>query len=301
MQQFANALKSTKKVVTLEISPPKGSSMALCLDRIRPLLGMVDAINIPDSQRAILKMSSMACSKIVQDTLGVDTVWQLTGRDRNALALQADLLGGWALGLQNVLALTGDPIQIGDQAEVAKQVGHLDSLRLIELVQALNNNHDLAGQELKHAGSQFCIGSALNPNRMSREAQVHRLAYKIKAGVDFFQTQPVYDVETVIETQRQITHLAEVQRTPKPKLLIGIIPPKTADFARFLNAKLPGVSIPESLIDLLDRTDDPARESIAYCADLVSQFYDEVDGFHFMPVGFEKKALQLLEACLQKI
>ncbi len=112
---FAKKVGSKNHTITVEISPPKGTDVTTFLNHIRPIANLVDAINVPDCQRSILKMSSMAASKIIQDELGVETVWQLTGRDRNIIALQADLMGGWALGLRTVLALTGDPVMIGDQ------------------------------------------------------------------------------------------------------------------------------------------------------------------------------------------
>lgn len=299
MTQFRNSLIAGKKLITVEITPPKGSDMTTMIERVRPLVPYVDAINVPDSQRAMLKMSSMAASKILQDELGVDTVWQLTGRDRNVLALQADLMGGWALGLRNVLALTGDPIAIGDQSDVAKQVSHVEALRLLELIKNLNDTQDAAGNPLKLGGTNFCYGAALNPNRMTRTAQQHRLEYKIRLGVQYFQTQPVYDAEVVREAKQLVQELSASYENPTPKLMIGIIPPKSADFARFLNAKLPGVHIPENIVELLEKSNDPVKESMAYCADLVQAFWEHADGFHFMPVSMEKRAPELLEMCLK--
>jgi methylenetetrahydrofolate reductase (NADPH) len=299
MSHFRDALASGKKLITLELTPPKGTDLSLMLERAKPLSPWVDAINVPDSQRAMLKMSSMAASKVIQDELGLDTVWQLTGRDRNVLALQGDLMGGWALGLRNVLALTGDPVAIGDQSDVAKQVSHVEALRLLELIRALNDGKDAAGAELKRGGTDFCYGAALNPNKMSRTAQQHRLEYKIRMGVQYFQTQPVYDAQTVKDARILIQELSAKYENATPKLLVGIIPPKSADFARFLNAKLPGVFIPNHIVDLLEKSSDPVQEAIAYSADLVAQFWDDADGFHFMPVSMEKRAPQLLEKCLQ--
>ena len=297
MSTLQQVLESGNKAITLEISPPRGTDMTVCLKHIRPVINTVHAINIPDSQRALLKMSSLACSKIVQDELGIDTVWQLTTRDRNVLALQADLMGGWAMGLRNVLALTGDPVKIGDMADVAKQVSHIDSLRLLEIIQGLNQHQDANGEVLKKQGTSFYIGAALNPHRMSRLAQLHRLEYKLKSGTQFFQTQPVYDLRTIQESRESIRTICEKHNLPESKYRVGIIPPKNADFARFLNAKIPGVEIPESFIALLEKAIDPGKESIQYCADLVKQFAPYVDGFHFMPVAFEKRAPELLEAC----
>lgn len=299
-QTFAQKVKNPHyHPVTVEFSPPKGTDVAGLIERVQALGTMADAINIPDSQRAILKMSSLAASKLVQDETGIEAVWQLTTRDRNLLALQGDLMGAWALGLHNVLALTGDPVQIGDHAHVAKPVSHLDSLRLVELIQGLNKGLDATGKELPKSGTQFCVGAALNPHRMSRDAQRHRLAYKLAQGIDFIQTQPIYDKETLEETVIVLQELCEIHHRPIPKLLVGIIPPKSAEFARFMNQKIVGVSIPESFIQTLEKSAEPAKESIRYCADLVAEFTPLAGGFHFMPVGMEKHAPALLQACFQ--
>lgn len=295
---FPHKVASPHHTVTVEISPPKGTDVTVFCNWIRPLAGLVDAINVPDCQRSILKMSSLAAAKIVQDELGMEAVWQITGRDRNLIALQADLLGAWALGLHTVLALTGDPVSIGDQAEVAKQVSHVDSLRMLELLQAINQDKDATGKELKKGGTRFCIGAALNPHRMSREAQKHRLQHKLRLGVDFFQTQPVYDLNTLLETQAAIEALCDsLERTP-PKLMVGIIPPKSAEFARFMNQKILGITIPQHFIDLLERSENPIQESIAFCADRVAEMAPYAGGFHFMPVGMEKHSAAMLEACI---
>jgi methylenetetrahydrofolate reductase (NADPH) len=295
---FAKKVHSRNHTITVEISPPKGTDYTVFLNHIRPMTGMVDAINVPDCQRSILKMSSMAAAKIIEDELGIETVWQLTCRDRNIIALQADLMGGWALGLRTVLALTGDPVQVGDQAEVAKQVSHLDALRLLQLIKSMNEGKDATGKELRKGGTQFCYGAALNPHRMSREAQLHRLQHKLSLGVQFFQTQPVYDMQTLLEVNELVKDICDREHYKPPKLMVGIIPPKSADFARFMNQKILGISIPQSFIDILDRSDNPVDESIRYCADLIEEMAPYAGGFHFMPVGMEKHSARMLETCI---
>lgn len=297
---FVKKVSSKNHTITVEISPPKGTEVTQFLNYVRPLADKVDAINVPDCQRSILKMSSLAAAKIVEDELGIETVWQLTGRDRNIIALQADLMGAWALGLRTVLALTGDPVQVGDQSEVAKQVSHLDALRLLELIQAMNEDKDATGKELRKGGTRFCYGAVLNPHRMSRDAQLHRLQYKLGLGIQFLQTQPVYDLRTLQDTNAVIQSLCDKLHRQPPKLMVGIIPPKSADFARFMNQKILGISIPQSFIEILERSENPAQESIQFCADLVEEMAPYAGGFHFMPVGMEKHAAMMLEACLAK-
>ncbi len=298
MTNFPKKTASKNHTITVEISPPKGTDVTQFLNHVRPLADMVDAINVPDCQRSILKMSSLAAAKIIQDELGIETVWQLTGRDRNVIALQADLMGAWAMGIHTVLALTGDPVQVGDQSDVAKQVSHVDALRLLEIIRSLNEGKDATGKELKRSGTQFCYGAALNPHRMSREAQIHRLQHKLKLGVQFFQTQPVYDLQTLLEVCEVIENLCDKLHRKPPKLMVGIIPPKSAEFARFMNQKILGISIPESFIELLERSENPIQESIQFCAELVDTFAPYAGGFHFMPVGMEKHSAVMLETCL---
>ncbi|MBX2860587.1 MAG: methylenetetrahydrofolate reductase [Vampirovibrio sp.] len=294
---FPEKLLTEDFLVTVEISPPKGTDVSGFLKRVNALKGKVDAINVPDCQRSILKMSSMAASKIIQDETGIDTVWQLTCRDRNLIALQADLMGASAMGLQTVLALTGDPVQVGDQKDVAKQVYHLESIRLLELLQSMNNGKDATGKDFKHQGTDFSVGAALNPLRMHNHAQKNRLQQKLERGVQFLQTQPVYDLEPVERMNETMSEVAEQSGVPVPRLLLGMIPPRSADAARFMNKFVSGIAIPQSFIDLLERSPDPIGESIQFCADRVHILKPHVNGFHFMPVGMESRSPALLDAC----
>lgn len=290
-------LVSGEPIITVELSPPKGTDVSRLLAQAMPLKGKVDAINVPDCQLSILKMSSMVASKLIQDTTGIEAVWQLTCRDRNLIALQADLLGGYALGLQNVLALTGDPVQIGDQREHAKQVFHLEAVRLLDLLQTLNSGKDACGQELKQGGTDFTVGAAINPFKLSNRAQQLRLQQKMERCVAFFQTQPVYHREPVEKLCELLEESAAQVGCPMPKLLLGIIPPRSAEAARRMNQEIVGVNIPEEFIELLERSSQPALESIRYCTDVVNELKPLADGFHFMPVGMANKIGLLLDEC----
>jgi methylenetetrahydrofolate reductase (NADPH) len=290
-------LASGEPIVTVELSPPKGTDVTRPLEHAASLKGKVDAINVPDCQLSMLKMSSMAASKLIQDATGIEAVWQLTCRDRNLIALQADLLGGYALGLQTVLALTGDPVQIGDQREHAKQVFHLESVRLLDLLQTLNRGKDACGQSLKSEGTRFTVGAALNPFKLSNRAQQLRLQQKMERCVSFFQTQPVYHREPV-ERMLELLHVtADQAGCPKPKVLLGIIPPRSAQAARRMNQEIVGVNIPEPFIEMLERSSQPALDSIRFCADIVHDLKPLADGFHFMPVGMASKIGLLLDEC----
>ena len=294
---FKEKLLSGKTVVTLELSPPKGTNVEALLNQARGLVGYVDAINVPDCQLSILKMSSMVAAALIQNEVGLETIWQLTCRDRNLIALQSDLMGGYALGLRNMLALTGDPIQLGDQKDHAKQVFHLDSTRLQELICALNRGEDATGKALKHGGTNFMVGAALNPFRVQKRAQQLRLQQKIENGVTFFQTQPVYSIDPIEPMLAAVSEAAQAVGKPTPRVLVGIIPPKNAQAARYMNQAVVGIEIPESFIELLEKAEDPSAESIRYCADLVESIKPLCNGFHFMPVGMVSKIGTLLEQC----
>jgi methylenetetrahydrofolate reductase (NADPH) len=290
-------LAAGEPVVTVELSPPKGTDVTRLLAQAMPLKGRVDAINVPDCQLSMLKMSSMAAAKLIQDATGVEAVWQLTCRDRNLIALQADILGAYALGLRNILALTGDPVQIGDQKEHAKQVFHLESVRLLDLVQALNDGKDACGQALKAQGTEFTVGAALNPFKLSNRAQQLRLLQKMERRVSFFQTQPVYNRDTVEKMLELLQQTAQQVGCPQPKLLLGIIPPRSAAAARRMNQEIVGVNIPAHFIELLERSAQPALDSIRFCAEIVNELKPLADGFHFMPVGMASKIDLLLDEC----
>jgi methylenetetrahydrofolate reductase (NADPH) len=282
-------------VITVELSPPKGTDISRVIQRAESLKPWVDGINIPDCQRSILKMSSLAASKLILDQTGIEPVWQLTCRDRNIIALQADLMGAWGLGITTVLALTGDPVQVGDQADVAKQVFHLDSLRLLNVVHDLNKGLDAAGHELKNGGSRFTVGSALNPFKLVSQAQQNRLKAKLERGIDFFQTQPVYDTDAVEKMLAIVHQAASDVGCPPPPVMVGIIPPKSPQMARFMNKTIIGIDIPESFIQRLEASDNPAQESIDFTIQLVQALEPINPYFHFMPVGFESKMPTILE------
>jgi methylenetetrahydrofolate reductase (NADPH) len=294
---LSKKLLSGQSVLTVELSPPKGTDLGPMVRRAQALKGRVDAINVPDCQRSILKMSSLAAAKCVQDATGIETVWQLTCRDRNLIALQADLLGAYAMGIRTVLALTGDPVQVGDQKDVAKQVFHLDAVRLLELLTAMNLGLDATGDPFPRGGVQLCVGSALNPAKLTLPAQQNRLRHKLARGVHFFQTQPIYDLATAETTMRVVHQCAQEVGCKPPKVLIGLIPPKNAEAALRLNRNVMGIQIPETLISRLTEAEDPWPVSVDWCAQLVARLHPVVDGFHVMPVGVENRLGDILDAC----
>jgi methylenetetrahydrofolate reductase (NADPH) len=296
-KDFRTKLKEGERVLTLELSPPKGTDISRVLERAKTLRGRVDAINVPDCQLAMLKMSSLATCRLIQDATGLETVWQMTCRDRNSIALQSEVLGGYALGLRHILALTGDPVQVGDQKDHAKQVFHLESVRFLDMLQGLNAGRDVTGKELPRQGTDLTVGAALNPFRIGQRAQQMRLQQKMERQVSFFQTQPIYDLDAAERLQEAIAQSAEIVGCRRPKILLGLIPPKNADAARKMNQMISGVVIPPDLIELLERSSQPELDSIRYCADMAARMLPFADGLHLMPVGaMAKHALALVEA-----
>ena len=286
-------------VITAELSPPRGSDVSTLLSRAEALKPLVDAINIPDCQRAMLKLSSMVASIMIQQQVGVETVWQLTCRDRNLIALQSDLLGGWAMGLCNLLALTGDPVQVGDQAPMANQVFHLEAIRLLDLLQRLNSSLDAQQAPLKAGGTSFCVGSALNLARLHGAAQQQRLRQKLERGVNFFQTQPVYDQDTLLKGLEVVSNAAIAVGVTPPPVLLGLVPPKSAEAARRFNQTVPGIHIPADWIEALEQTQDPKtsmRISFERCGEWMQQAAPLVQGLHLMPVGIEASFIQYWQA-----
>lgn len=299
MEQFLAKLAATgpsatqSPLLTLELSPPRGTNMQQVIAKAQTLVGLVDAINVPDCQRALLRMSSLVTAALIQRETGLPTVWQLTARDRNVLALQSDLLGGHALGLRALLCLTGDPVAVGDHRGVANQVSHLEAVGLLQLVRQMNQGSNAALQPFRHGGTAFVAGAALNPANLRTPAQRKRLAAKIEAGAVFFQTQPIYTPDAGFGVMEAIMQAAALVGVPRPNVLLGFVPPKSADQARLLNATVPGITIPAALINRLEQATQPALESLAFCAELAHQLKERgcpLDGLHLMPVAVEKHA-----------
>ena len=293
-EKLTQAKASGEGLLTIELSPPRGTDMSGVGKRAAALKPWVDGINIPDCQRSLLKLSSMAAAVWIQQNVGLEAIWQLTCRDRNLIALQADLMGAHALGLRNVVALTGDPVQVGDHKDVAQQVFHLDSVRLLGVVSHLNNELDATGKDLKHQGTQLSKGSALNPARLNNHAQKRRLQRKLAQGVDFFQTQPVYSVDVALQALEAVQEAADAIGCPAPVVIMGIVPPKSAKMAQNLNHTVMGINVPESLIEAMEVSKDPVVESFNFCADLMAAIKPHNPHFHIMPVAVETRVPELL-------
>ena len=285
--RFADRLNDRKRLlVTSEVVPPKGTDTGEVLQAVKALRGYVDAINVTDGSGAIMRASSLAISKLVLDA-GVDPIFQITCRDRNFLALQADLLGAHLLGIRNVMALTGDDPKAGDHPD-AKPVFDLTSAQLMQAARSMGEGQDLAGKELKGA-APFCIGAAADPGAKDLDTEFKKFEAKIAGGAAFFQTQAVFEAGPV---QR---FMARAKTYGQP-VLVGCLFVKSAKMARYMNEHVWGIHVPDDQIARLERAKDARAESLAMMTELLTSLKDVADGFHFYPLGWDDMVPQALKA-----
>ncbi len=284
-RSFREKLESGQFVVTGELAPPKGTDVGKLREHARLLKEHVDAVNITDNQRSIMKLSSLACCLILEEE-GIEPIIQVTCRDRNRIGLQSDLLAADVLGVRNVLTLTGDPVRAGDHPN-AKAVFDWNSIEMIEALVKMNQGFDSEGHELK-GKTQIFIGGAINPCS-DPQAQLKRLQKKIDAGVQFIQTQAIYDMSKFEE----FMHGAKKSGV---FILAGILLLKSAKMARFLNRSVPGISVPEPLIQELEKAKDPLQKGIEIAARQMAQCRTLCQGAHLMTVSAEEKIVDIIQA-----
>jgi methylenetetrahydrofolate reductase (NADPH) len=276
-------LESHQFVVCAEIAPPASCDGDVIREKGRHLKGVVDAVNITDNQRAIVRLSSIASAKILME-VGVEPIVQMTCRDRNRLAIQGDLLGAAALGIRNVLCLTGDHQTFGDQPE-AKGVFDMDSIQLVGAVASLNSGFLLSGSEMKKP-TEFLIGAVENPFAVPFEMRLIRLHKKIAAGARFIQTQAVFDAGAF---SRWMKCLVERGLHEKASILPGIMPVKSVKTLLWMKEKLPGMKIPEEQITRMKQASDPEAEGVRIALETIHEVKDMcgVSGIHIMPSLWE--------------
>lgn len=282
-------MEAGKFVVTAEVAPLKGTDTTEVVEVAELLRGKIDAANVTDQQSSVMRLGSLVTSHLLKEK-GLEPVFQVTCRDRNRIALQSDLLSAWVLGIENVLALTGDVPSLGDHPQ-AKPVFDLDSTQLLWVIGRLNEGYDMVGNELK-GQPNFFPGAVVNPGadtEASFELQLIKMEKKIKAGARFFQTQAIYDVDSFVKFMKRV----EGFRVP---VLAGIIPLKSAGMARFMNKNVAGIFVPEELIKKMANAEDKAQTGIQIAADLIKELKDICQGVHIMAIGWEKRVPQILEA-----
>lgn len=280
------SLASRKFVVTAEVGPPKGINIAEMMADAELLRGRVEAINVTDLQSSVMRLGSLAVCHLLKER-GLEPILQITCRDRNRLALQADLLSASVLGIKNVLALTGDYASLGDHPQ-AKPVFDLDSVSLIRVIKKLEAGTDMVGNPL-HGAPKFFVGAVVNPGGNPLESQLIKMEKKIQAGASFFQTQAVYDLPSFEKFMKRVASF-------KVPVLAGIIMLKSAGMARFMNKNVAGVFVPEPLIQRMARAEDRVKTSIEIAAELIKELKGMCQGVHIMPIGWESKVPALLDA-----
>ena len=284
---FRTAVKNNEFLITAEIAPPKGGDPSHMLQVAQTLKGRVHAVNITDGSRAVLRMCPVIASVLLLQQ-GIEPICQVACRDRNRIGLQADLMGAHALGVTNILALTGDPVKAGDHVE-AKSVFDLESVRLLQLVGKLNTGFDYNNIALTDGATDLFVGAAVDPQLPSWSSLQRRFERKLEAGAQFFQSQLITDFE------RLEKFMSQIAATSNKPILAGIFLLKSAKNAQFINRCVPGVNIPQTTIDRLANAEDPLQEGIAIAAEQVKLAQQVCQGIHMMAVKREDLIAQILD------
>ncbi|HEV2583374.1 MAG TPA: bifunctional homocysteine S-methyltransferase/methylenetetrahydrofolate reductase, partial [Ktedonobacteraceae bacterium] len=278
MTHVQEKLAAGEFVVSVELDPPKGLNPAKILEGAALLQKAgVDCINIADSPMARVRMSCIALARLIQDHLGIETIIHFTTRDRNLMALQSELLGAHALGIRNILALTGDPLHVGDYPGTTG-VWNVDSVGLIQVIRGMNDGHDAAGSSIG-ARASFHIGAALNLNMTGEqtEQEIEKYRRKIDAGAHFIMTQPIYEIAPL---QRFLDRVG----TPPVPIILGCIPLHSSRHAEYLHNEVPGITIPDDVrLRMKQAGDQGHEEGLRQAHEMLSETRHLVQGVYLMP------------------
>ena len=281
-------LESGKFAVTAQIDPDKGTDVTEFLNNAELLRGRVDAVNVSEQQSAVMRLGSLAGCCLLRQK-GIEPVLHLTCRDSNRIALQSELLNACVLGIENILCLTGDNIDLGDHRKQAKSVFDLDgSVSLLQAARGLEQGKDLAGNKLRGV-PRFFLGACVAPSTEAIEPQLRKMAKKVKAGAQFFQTQAIYD------PKKFEIFMQEARKFGVP-VLAGVMLLKSASMARFMNRNVASIHVPDALIDEMDRVEKKAEKSVEIAARLINEIKDMCQGIHIMALGWESKVPAVLDA-----
>jgi methylenetetrahydrofolate reductase (NADPH) len=285
-------LESGGFAVTAEAGPPKGTSAAVIQKKGEMLRNCCDAVNITDNQTAIVRMSSLAGCVLLKQ-VGVEPVMQMVVRDRNRLALQSDVLGAVAMGIGNFLCLSGDHQKFGNHPS-AKGVFDIDSIQLIQMLKKMRDEKKFLNNEEISGEVPIYIGAAANPFADPFEFRVKRLAKKVKAGLDFVQTQAVYDVPKFAKFMQMVCDLGLDKQV---HILAGVIPIRSVGMARYMRDYVSGVSLPDEIITRLEKAEKAKEEGVKIILEIIEQLKEipGVQGIHIMAVGWEDIVPQMVE------
>ncbi|MEW6202394.1 MAG: methylenetetrahydrofolate reductase [bacterium] len=287
---FKETLKSGKFVVTSEIGPPKGTNIEKMLHHIDLLKGKVDGLNVTDNQSSVMRYPSLGGTLLIKER-GGEPILQMTCRDRNRMALQADLFFAYSRGIRNVLCLTGDAVPVGDHKQ-AKSVFDLDSVQLLRAIRQLESGKDMGGNDLD-GGVEFCAGAIVTPEANPIEPQLLKFEKKVDAGAEFFQTQAIYDLNN-------FRKFMEYARQFPVKVLAGIVLLVSARMAKYMNENVPGIFVPQELIDELASAPkgQALQKGIEIAGRMIRTLKEEklCDGVHIMAIGKEEVVPDILTA-----
>lgn len=290
MTLLRETLENGEFAVTAEMAPPKGIDFGHLIDCARMIKGRVHGVNVTDFQSAVLRATSLATCKVLKDE-GLEPVLQITGRDRNRIGIQGEMISAGVFGIKNVLGLTGDHTTVGDHPD-AKPVFDLDSVGILQAASTLMSGKDMSGNEL-YGTPEFYLGACVTPKFDPLDVQILKMKKKIDAGAKFFQTQAVFDIETM-RTFREKT------KDMDAKVLAGIIPLKSAAMAKFMNNNVPGIYVPNEIIERMANTpkEDRVEEGIKIAGEFIKQLREEglCDGVHIMAIGAEENVPKILDA-----
>ena len=276
-------------VVTAEVGPPKGIDASHVVEEAKEYLSGITAVNVTDNQSSVMRMGSLSACVMLKNA-GLTPILQLTCRDRNRIALQSELLGAAALGIDNILCLTGDHTKMGDHPG-AKPVFDLDSVSLLHTVCQLEKGVDLGGNPLMGEAPKFAKGAVVSPCSDSVDAQLAKMERKVMAGAEYFQTQAVFDSE------KFISFMEKAKQFGKP-VQLGVIIPKSAGMAKFMNKNVAGVHVPQWMIDELAADKEKAKLGITgveLAAKVIKECRPYCQGLHIMALGWEAKVPELLK------
>jgi methylenetetrahydrofolate reductase (NADPH) len=290
--KLARILGAGHFAFTGELGPPRGANVEAVREKAKPLKGMVDAVNITDNQTAMVRMSSWAAALIALEE-GLEPNYQMVCRDRNRLAMQADILGAYAHGIRNMLCLSGDHQQFGDHP-FAKGVYDVDSIQLLGIVRKMREQGQFLSGAKIDTPPQMFIGAAANPFAEPFEWRVHRLAKKIEAGADFVQTQCIYNMDKMRAWVQQANDMG---LTEKVYILAGVTPMKSLGMARYMKSKVPGMDVPDDIIKRLQGVDKrkQADEGIKIACEQIEEFKEMkgVAGVHLMAIEWEHRVPEI--------
>ena len=276
-------------VITAEVGPPKGINCDHVVKEAQEYLSGIHAVNVTDNQSSVMRMGSLPVC-VAMKNAGLTPILQLTCRDRNRIALQSELLGAAMLGIDNILCLTGDHTTMGDHPG-AKPVFDLDSVSLLHTVSQLEKGMDLSGNPLVGDAPKFAKGAVVSPCSDSVDAQLAKMERKVMAGAEYFQTQAVFDSE------KFISFMEKAKQFGKP-VQLGVIIPKSAGMAKFMNNNVAGIHVPQHMIDALAADKERAKAGITgleITAQIIKECKPYCQGLHIMALGWEDKVPQLLE------